>query len=1231
MILSENTTLTGNGIGTLTDAVSAIVTHEINGQFELMMTYPVTGIHYSELAQNRIIWAEPDNMSAQQAFRIYRITRPLNGIVTVYARHIAYDMSGIIAEPYTATSLQTALSGLASHCVPSCPFTFTTARAVASPFKVSQPTALWSLLGGQAGSFLDVYGGEWAFDNYAATLTSHLGADRGVSVRYGKNLTELEQDLTIEATYVGIYPFWYDEETDTLVTLPEKYISTTGTGSRILILDCSGDFENQPTVAQLRTRAQSYITANSIGEPQISWKVSFAQLAQDPQYADIAALEQVQLGDTIHIFYEPMDLEASSRAVKIEYDVLMKRYRSVTLGRVKQNLAAIVAGTSQEIQKAVSASRTAIDRAIENSTEFIKNGTGYMRFIYNDAGDLMEIVSLDNPDINQAQKVWRWNNGGFGFSSTGYSGPYTTAITQDGSIVADFITTGTLNAARIKAGILEDEAGKFSLNMVTGELHVEQIDLVAEKLDNMGGRNYAWAISADYHTPTTLSYVTSTYNPDNNGEYVVTATRAGASDQNSPQTYTKKYPVPSELLGTECIFHVDAIERSNSATIPQVGLLLYDSSDTQFFTRYLQIDTMSRVVTIPTNAATMRIDIFVDANKVNAVGDYATVRGIKLERGTVATDWTPAPEDQAGYADHTASAQIVVATNNIISTVSETYETKEDAETVNLMPNVYYREALSGAVWESNGITWTVNPDGSLTATGTATGNTTYSIANSQLDASVPAIRVDQTKQYTISGTPQVTGCRLYYAKRDASGTIIGNEGYIMSAASAAIPAGASYISTYAYIVSGTALPEGGVTFKPQLEEGTTAHRYVPTHGGSYAYQSQIVQNATEISHKVSTTDYNGRIIASLINQTATDASINAQKINLTGYVTASSLTASGTTTIDGSRITTGHIDADRIKVEDLQALGATIAGWTIGTTELSKSWSGSLLTHKAGINAPATPSTSDAAFYVSATVGSATTYPFRVNYDGKLIATSAEIEGTITSSNATITGGTINITTSDATTDVITLKYGSNSVTVRPGQIVLEGSTTYARLLTGLGSLTLSNIPSGSTTADSSAYLTKLGTLELTTSAGKTDLTPTGLTFYNSSGTVAAQYPADNSTIRKASTGSATTMTTGTATRMVSIVLDPGVWLMCYTQSFGNNATGYRTIYLTTNASSTSISQALHAAATTAAPASGATSYVNLASTTRVTAQTTVYGYAIQTSGGNLNGTGYINAVRIA
>ena len=468
-ILSATSTLTGNGLGRLADAISCIVTHEINGEYELKMTYPITGTIFGELANDCVIWADADNFAKKQGFRIYRITRPLNGIVSVYARHLSYDMSGYVCPPMNQSSLTTALANLASNCVPSpCPFTFTSPRTVATAYKTSIPMSLWQMMGGVQGSLLDVYGGEWDFDNYTATLRTKLGADRGVNIRYGKNLTQLEQDATIEAQYGGIYPYWYDEETGTLVTLPEDYITVAGGGSRVLCLDFSGDFEDAPTVTQLRNRANQYATANGVADPQISWKVGFVPLSKSDEYKDIAALESVQIGDTVHVFYEPMNLTATARAVKTEYNVLVDRFETVTLGRVKQNLAKIVVEQKKDLEHSVALVRSTLEHAIDEATDFITNGEGYMRFIYNSSDELVEIVSLDDPDINNATSVWRWNNGGFGHSSTGYNGTYTAAITQNGAIVADFITTGTLNANVIRAGLLADANGDNSWDLTTG-------------------------------------------------------------------------------------------------------------------------------------------------------------------------------------------------------------------------------------------------------------------------------------------------------------------------------------------------------------------------------------------------------------------------------------------------------------------------------------------------------------------------------------------------------------------------------------------------------------------------------------------------------------------------------------------------------------------------------------------------------------------------------------------
>lgn len=457
----------------LADAIECIVNREVNGAYELRAKYPITGLHYDRILNNRFIYATPGILATVQPFRIYRITKPLNGVVTIYARHVSYDMSGIIVTPFTSATLTAAIADVPNNVVPDMGgFTLATSRTVSSAMTIKEPRPLWKLLGGQQGSFLDVYGGEWDFDKYTATLVTQLGTNRGVEIRYAKNLTKLEADADLTSTYGGVFPYWYDEESNTYVAPSAPVMITGSPYTRILLLDCSGDFQTAPTTAELQTKASNYITANSVGDPKQSWKVSFALLAQSEDYKTQQMLEQVALGDTVTVIYDELGVDATARAMATEWNALKDQYESITIGRVKQNLASIIVGQNRETQEEITSMKSALETAVDQATDFIKNGAGYMRFIYNGSDELTEIVSLDNPDISQATNVWRWNNGGFGFSSTGYNGTYGLAITQNGAIVADYITTGTLNAARVKAGILSDVLNKNSWNLDTGALTI---------------------------------------------------------------------------------------------------------------------------------------------------------------------------------------------------------------------------------------------------------------------------------------------------------------------------------------------------------------------------------------------------------------------------------------------------------------------------------------------------------------------------------------------------------------------------------------------------------------------------------------------------------------------------------------------------------------------------------------------------------------------------------------
>ena len=225
----ESTVFRSNGLGALPHAASCEVYEERNGEFELEMTYPITGKRYEELSLRRILVAKPNPFTDPQPFRIYHISKPINGLVTVSAQHISYDMSGYTVSPFEANSLSGALQQIKSKSVVTCPFTFWTDKTVNTPMKLSKPASMRSILGGTEGSILDVYGkGEYEFDGFEVKLHLNRGANRGVSIRYGKNLTDLTQDENCQSLYTGVYPFWYTEE-DGLVQLPERLVNASGT------------------------------------------------------------------------------------------------------------------------------------------------------------------------------------------------------------------------------------------------------------------------------------------------------------------------------------------------------------------------------------------------------------------------------------------------------------------------------------------------------------------------------------------------------------------------------------------------------------------------------------------------------------------------------------------------------------------------------------------------------------------------------------------------------------------------------------------------------------------------------------------------------------------------------------------------------------------------------------------------------------------------------------------
>lgn len=453
-----------NGMGVLADAMSCKVTQELNGQYELELHYPVEGIHYGEIALRAILRATVGPDGKMQPFRVYRIVPGMNGTSAIYARHIAYDLGGYVVSPFTAADAPSAVAAIKSHAMPtSFPFALTTDKTTVATMSVTVPSSAWGLLGGRQGSLLDVYGGEYEFDEWSVRLLTRRGADRGVSVRYGKNLTDLTQDASCANCYTGVVPYWRGN--GTTVTAAPVYAEGDFGYTRLMPLDLSSSFEQQPTQAQLQAAATSYIKRNRLGVPAVSWEVKLALLAQSSGYEDVAFLEQIYLGDTVGVYFHRLGVDAKARVNKIVWDCLLERYDSVALGSVKANIAATIAGQQKEIDTKPSASL--VEKISSGLTAALlgANGGSVRLLDTNGDGEPDELYIADDPDPTKAKKVWRFNYEGWAASSTGYNGPYTMGATIAGGIQAWMIT-----AAHLVAGTISSEQGNFLINLDGGTI-----------------------------------------------------------------------------------------------------------------------------------------------------------------------------------------------------------------------------------------------------------------------------------------------------------------------------------------------------------------------------------------------------------------------------------------------------------------------------------------------------------------------------------------------------------------------------------------------------------------------------------------------------------------------------------------------------------------------------------------------------------------------------------------
>lgn len=451
MILYEigTTDFTKNGLGYLNNVLSAKVTEALNGEYSLVFDYPLNETLSNELIEERIVKCKVSD-GTNQCFIIKNVVKTYDKM-TITCSHLFYLLLTDLAEDIYPQNLSPKpfLDWILARANYQLPFTTTSDVTVQKTGRYVRKNLVDVILGNANNSMVNLFGIEIKRNNWNIGLNSRIGADRGEKLIYGKNITGINLTIDTNELYTRIMPIGFDG-----LLLPEKYIDADNINDypypKIGIVEFSNikyDVDDPNAYHDIDDAYDALRDAvdelydNHVNEPKINVKVNWLELSKTEEYKQYSNLERVELGDTIHAQIFGLDYE--TRVIKTIYNPLTDRIEQFEIGTFQPSYATQMNKYEFELQKINPAS--ILDEAKTNATSLITQAMGGYVYKTNN-----ELYIMDNADPTQAVHVWRWNINGLGYSSTGINGTYGLAMTMDGAIVADYITTGTLTTSVIQ-------------------------------------------------------------------------------------------------------------------------------------------------------------------------------------------------------------------------------------------------------------------------------------------------------------------------------------------------------------------------------------------------------------------------------------------------------------------------------------------------------------------------------------------------------------------------------------------------------------------------------------------------------------------------------------------------------------------------------------------------------------------------------------------------------------
>ena len=450
-----------------------------NGSFYLDLE---TSLSYvNDLVENRIVVA--NTPQGEQAFRITQFDKTKNKI-SAKINHVFYDSKNyVIADSYVyQQDCNYALDHLNSATDNTSPFTTLSNVTTVNSFRCVRKSLYEAI-----NTVLERWGGHLVRDNFSIKVMNSIGQDNGVTVRYGKNLKDINAVYNWDNVCTKIMPVGYDG-----LLLDEQYlyseIQYDIPYTKVVQFDQSninqedyqdgnGNLDNEAyheaLVNDLRTRGQDYVDTNCY--PQVNYTLK-------------ANLEKVtDIGDTIQVIDERLGINITTQVISYVYDCILDKYTEIEFGNFTQKLSDLMSNittsTKQQIDENNSVITVTLAQELQEASDKIWNALGSSNVIYE--GD--KILVVDSLPKETATNVLMINSGGIGFSNTGINGTFTSAWTIDNILNMEQINVINLTANLIKGGTLKLGSNLNEYGQL--EIYDEANNMIAE-MNNNGLKMY---------------------------------------------------------------------------------------------------------------------------------------------------------------------------------------------------------------------------------------------------------------------------------------------------------------------------------------------------------------------------------------------------------------------------------------------------------------------------------------------------------------------------------------------------------------------------------------------------------------------------------------------------------------------------------------------------------------------------------------------------------------------